>query len=501
MNDWNLLSPPTEDLCIHATNKLPATLQENGHILTSIRDRVAEHTRSLNRILKTENPFNIWAEALTNAEQHYNDCAHTFHDLQTAHQGFEKFAKIAKFPANAKYWDGCFSKIEMAQRLENNSTFKVSRKAKGGNEIQLLHRQLLDEWRKNFDRESEKWELSRIQQIKSAFLQQLDDWLERLKEISQIIDDLGLEPGHLLDFSKGSLTLSDISALKKWLEVVEQDQGIREICKILGRMRQVGHSTEIKRAKTTRLSSSYIQDSNSKEEIIGIKIGNEIEHVVPSELSLLSSEETAILFDLKFVESQLMCFDMAGQQLVEEEVEVYEDQEVEVKDTKGPIILCVDTSGSMHGSPENVAKAITLHMVNLASKDDRDCYLINFSTTIETLDFSSGIEFDTLLKFLQQSFHGGTDVAPAINHAIIKMNEDKYKNADLIVLSDFVMPSLPENIRSRIEKLRSEGNKFHSLCISQDFLPDRLRTLFDQEWVYNPQSSSVTELLSFGDAV
>ncbi len=45
----------------------------------------------------------------------------------------------------------------------------------------------------------------------------------------------------------------------------------------------------------------------------------------------------------------------------------------------GPIILCLDTSGSMRGARETVAKALALECLRGAHRQRRACYLYAFS--------------------------------------------------------------------------------------------------------------------------
>lgn len=45
----------------------------------------------------------------------------------------------------------------------------------------------------------------------------------------------------------------------------------------------------------------------------------------------------------------------------------------------GPIILCLDTSGSMRGARELVAKALALECMRGAHRQQRPCYLYAFS--------------------------------------------------------------------------------------------------------------------------
>ena len=66
------------------------------------------------------------------------------------------------------------------------------------------------------------------------------------------------------------------------------------------------------------------------------------------------------------------------------------EQDAEVSDdSKGPMILCIDTNGSMNGTPEYIAKAIALYFATQSMKEKRKCFLINFSTSIETLELTN----------------------------------------------------------------------------------------------------------------
>ena len=273
------------------------------------------------------------------------------------------------------------------------------------------------------------------------------------------------------------------------------DSGVKALCDLLGRIRQCSISEKIEKVKHTVKLTATVPNYHSKEEIVGITLGKDMEHVLPSELALLSDPETAILFDLKYTESNLMCFDMQG--VTYNVTDIEEELLITKKEQKGPIIICVDTSGSMHGAPETIAKAITLFLTTTAKKQQRDCYLINFSTDIKTLDLSSCYTLESLLSFLQMSFYGGTDVAPAIKHGINMMEKGTYKNADMLIISDFVMSSLPEDTLSEVERLRAQGNRFYSLCIGNTFMSERLKTHFDREWIYNPARAAVQELISF----
>ncbi|MGL6013894.1 MAG: vWA domain-containing protein, partial [Shewanella oncorhynchi] len=173
------------------------------------------------------------------------------------------------------------------------------------------------------------------------------------------------------------------------------------------------------------------------------------------------------------------------------------EQPLSEKEKLGPMVICVDTSGSMQGMPETIAKAVTLFMSCKAKEQKRPCYLINFSTGLQYLDLGPGLSMESVIEFLSMSFYGGTDVAPALAHALEVMQKDDYRNADLLIISDFIMGSLPVKLQQRIEEARYFGNSFYSLVVGSAYMTERLTTLFDHEWVFNPKTSQIHELISF----
>jgi len=75
-----------------------------------------------------------------------------------------------------------------------------------------------------------------------------------------------------------------------------------------GKLRDVELSGRIESVKIARNVEVYTPDINSREEIVGLKLGRDLEHAIPSELALLSDPDASLFFDLKYVESRLMCF-------------------------------------------------------------------------------------------------------------------------------------------------------------------------------------------------
>ena len=315
------------------------------------------------------------------------------------------------------------------------------------------------------------------------------------------MNELSIEPGLLFDLSKDNLSLSNIEQLKKWASYISEDEGVKQLCDLMGRLRRAEKTKRQELVRTRTTIKEFVPDINSSEEIVGVELGNDIERVVPQELTLLSDDETSVLFDLKFAERRLMCFKKEGTQSRSREDNKERIIEVEDEEKLGPLIVCVDTSGSMQGSPETIAKAVTLFMATRAVSQERNCFLINFSTGIETLDLLGKTGVAKVIEFLQRSFHGGTDVSPALTYALKKMEDRKYNRSDLLVISDFIMASVPESLQEMIRMAKERGNRFYSLSIGNLFLSERLEALFDNEWVYNPSDSSIRSIQDYADSI
>lgn len=223
-----------------------------------------------------------------------------------------------------------------------------------------------------------------------------------------------------------------------------------------------------------------------------------IPSVLPTELALLKNPRTKPLFMLKFAQKQLLSFKYENDEAVEKQKTEQEELSAEKKEPKGPIIICVDTSGSMHGTPEHIAKTVTFALAKIAIEEERKCYLISFSTGIETLDmsdFKTGNALERLVQFLRMSFHGGTDAAPALNHALKLLNGKGWKNADVLLISDFVMGSLPDEVANAIEAEKEKNTVFHSLLIGSSGNKVAVQN-FNHNWMYNTNDAHAARHLA-----
>ena len=440
-----------------------------------LNDHIRNWFKKTDKFIQQENPFPKFRKKwkIWNSEFHKNKSVLNDKAIQEC----QAFCKFVGIPFDYSFW---------YKKLESNN------KEKG-----IASSLLLKEWQKNLDKSQAPWELKQIELARRKFLTELEKWLELIQQLDRQLSPLGLDFGIWFDDSLGSLTPQSIKELTRWANYFSQDKEAQKIADLLGKMRQIEQSSKVETITQTISVPVPVTDVNSKEEIIGLKLGKDLEYVIPSELALMADPETAILFDLKYLESKLVCFELQGTAFQDEQQEITTEIEIKEDNKLGPMILCVDTSGSMSGIPENIAKAMSLYLGNKAKAEQRKCFVINFSTGIETFEISATKGIADLVSFLSKSFHGGTDAAPALRYALSLCQSENYEKADILMISDFVMGSLSETLLSDIKKQREKGNQFHSLVIGNLFMENRLKTHFDNEWVYNPNLHQVEQLVKF----
>lgn len=105
----------------------------------------------------------------------------------------------------------------------------------------------------------------------------------------------------------------------------------------------------------------------------------------------------------------------------------------------GPIIVCLDTSSSMAGAAEQVAKAVVLEAMRAARQGRRGCVVYAFGGPgeLRRTPLDQNVEgLVALASLLSASFHGGTDIADPIEAAIADLGEAQWAGADLLIVSD-----------------------------------------------------------------
>jgi len=176
----------------------------------------------------------------------------------------------------------------------------------------------------------------------------------------------------------------------------------------------------------------------------GVQRSGRIARMLPSEAALLRHPRLRLIWFARHAERSLLTY--------EDDDRVRETIPVEApawrRSTKpqprrrlelGPMILCVDTSASMQGAAEDVAKATVLEAMRTAAAQMRRCLVYAFSGPGEVVERELGLDqagISGAVAFLTQSFHGGTDVDEPLGRALARIQEEAWQFADLVIASD-----------------------------------------------------------------
>lgn len=358
------------------------------------------------------------------------------------------------------------------------------------NQIEILSRNLKSDLQKSLQERYISWQLEEIDKRRKAYLEELYKRIEQFKKLEERLSSFIKNFGRLWDLSKTNFQDYGFDILKTYADLLENDESLKELSEMMGRQATEMEHFEKELREKTVIKTEYHPKPAYRGQINGLRLSGEISSCLPSELAMSKNPATKLYFAQKFAERKLLSYSYTNQQKTYRQEKTTEEIEVSIKEKepKGPVIICVDTSGSMQGTPERVAKTITFALAKKCLEDDRKCFLISFSTGIEVQDLSTiekGNGLTELVNFLRKSFNGGTDATPALVESLRQLKTENYKNADVLMVSDFIMGTLPQNIIESIKKEQEKGTYFYSLVVGSSANNQAIQC-FDESFDYNP---------------
>ena len=303
------------------------------------------------------------------------------------------------------------------------------------------------------------------------------------RELAGVLDELGARLGRGWDLTQGILSSQGWRDIARYRRLMEDLPELTRLVAILGRM-QESRDEDGERSVAEAIADPLRREPDETPRKLaehavatteGVKLSDDIARMLPVESALLGHDVLNTLWHARRAESMLRCYqlqDVLSQHTPEPDPE----PERQGSDDKGkdpghgPIIVCLDSSASMAGEPETIAKAVTLEALRIAAAEDRDCLVIAFSGEEQMMrwEMPAGRRFyRDLLEFLRQSYHGGTDVVSALRAALDEIETADWNRADILLISDGRFP-LPEEVLPRIEKARDEhGLRVHGLLVGR----------------------------------
>lgn len=172
-----------------------------------------------------------------------------------------------------------------------------------------------------------------------------------------------------------------------------------------------------------KLIAQKKQRSKHKESIAksGITQGNQVENLLPVELAAFGSPMAKLDFMRRFVEGQTLQFDSKGKETL----------------GKGPIVLCLDQSGSMENQ-DTISKGFALALMSIARKQRRDFALILFDrSALSPKIYERGkISVENMVDLATIFLGGGTDFYPPLMAASKVIETSRFNEADVVFVTD-----------------------------------------------------------------
>ncbi|HEU4381878.1 MAG TPA: VWA domain-containing protein, partial [Anaeromyxobacteraceae bacterium] len=330
-----------------------------------------------------------------------------------------------------------------------------------------------------------------------------EDWKERCGQIDELRDVLG-NLGDLLkntrwDLLRGLLKSSGWQQVVRIRRLLERLPELAQLIRQLGRARPTEVPDEsrslevqvVERETEPRLERRQTRVPDLPGETRGVRRSARIARMLPAEAMLLAHPRLRLVWHARHAERTLLTYedDDRMEEVVRREAPVWRASPQRVPDRKlemGPMLVCVDTSGSMQGGAEAVAKAVVLEAVRTAHAQSRACHVFAFSGPGDVVEMplsadAGGVE--RLTRFMGQSFGGGTEVCGPLERAIAKLDEEGWQLADLLIASDGEFGATPEVAAAAARAKGEKGLRVQGILIGDRETLGMLELADDVFWV------------------
>jgi uncharacterized protein with von Willebrand factor type A (vWA) domain len=313
------------------------------------------------------------------------------------------------------------------------------------------------------------------------------DWQERCGQMDELVDIFGLLPGGKntnWDMIRGLLRSEgwqDVVRIRRLLEGLPE---LASLIRGLGRAQQSEVFDEdsqktvpvMEQAIAQRPAGRTVHVPDLPGETRGIKRSDRIARMLPAEAMLLGHPKLRLVWHARRAERTLLSYedDDRMQEVHLHEALVWRPNPEPQPDKRlemGPIMVCVDTSGSMQGGAEAVAKATVLEALRTAHAQKRPCHVFAFGGPDEVVEMELAVDAEgiaRLMHFLGQAFRGGTDICGPLDKAIAKLEDQRWQLADLLIASDGEFGATPA-LADRLDKAKAE----HGLRVQGILIGDR----------------------------
>ena len=230
----------------------------------------------------------------------------------------------------------------------------------------------------------------------------LTDTSKQIQEVSDLCEAWGL--------GTGGNTHVAFQNKKDAIEDIRRSPKLRKLTDLIGRFKESAVTEQKKKAK------------HGAVEISSVTVGDKIQDTLPSDRMNLCHDSTKKDFYRRMTEKQLLTYSKESQK----------------EKNKGPIIVCVDTSGSMQGDEEVWSKALTVGILEVAQMQKRDFACIIYSSHADKpiIIKKDEIAPQKIITCAERFHSGGTNFEAPLNEALNLIKDSTFKDADIVFITD-----------------------------------------------------------------
>lgn len=314
---------------------------------------------------------------------------------------------------------------------------------------------MVDDWEEAFQLKLRAQKEKEIELRKEALERRLRS---NLKDIPEYIRQNNIEKDEFFQawgLMSGMWNTVDFERIRK---IVRIQKDFPEIVKVANKMGRIADDEGQEQVFVAE-GNVYKLNHSSKCDILGVSVGNDLNALLPIELAHCADDKLEDLFVYKYLTCKLQTFRYRS-----EIMQPAKRLETKPAKQKGPMIVCLDTSGSMMGKPEKIAHSLLVKLLEIADRQQRSCFLIAFSVSIAPIDIRK--ERARLLEFFSKTACGDTDATRMLKATFrLLQSRKEYMNADVLWISDFKIPLLSDTFIHEIQECRKEGTHFYGLQI------------------------------------
>lgn len=225
---------------------------------------------------------------------------------------------------------------------------------------------------------------------------------KQVQEVSDLCEAWGLGTGENCQVA--------FQNKKDAIERIRRSSKLHKLTDLVGKFKESAIVEQKKKAK------------HGAVEIKGVTTGDKIQDALPSDRMNLCNDTTKKDFYRRMSEHGLLQY----------------SKEAHKQKNKGPIIVCVDTSGSMSGDQEIWSKALTVGILEVAQMQKRDFACIIYSSHADKpiVIKKDEIAPQKIIDCAERFHNGGTSFEAPLNEALELIKDSTFKNADIVFITD-----------------------------------------------------------------